>query len=475
MFLRALSSREFLISAACIGVCGCFWFHQLNKLQTKLGHIQSPENHVSLTQDGLSEIPDESDYLAITDYQFLGQPFDKGGFSYQLLSPKGGNEENALDPASLVIARSHILNGNGLREMIGNSKGGTWYPTRSSKEEASDPDLSEDTFSHPEYPDLNLAEIPRVGYLSIDKLSYLIYMFWAIFAAHFIVILAALYLQIRALKKREVWTTKLENFDPKVLEQYPNAKRLCGIACSTLPVRKVDPNFDVTHKAPVKRPKLKRWGWKIGAAVAISVVGTALQFGTSYGLQQLLDVWWAKIGVTFVFVMGINLAIFKSQQIKVGGIQEEEVQSDSRWAAYQKFPFFKYHDHVLKSLGLIEMGAFRQSGCQNPLVRTIYTSPIGNVLVEVGAEAGHEFFTIESVINSGKFLETNSLCKPGQEKSDLLRRHQRRAAKHEDILKALNDHDQFVSEFAGSGFSEAQFDEKKFPRFLEWAGEKNAS
>lgn len=474
MFLRALSSREFLISAAAVVACGCFWFHQLNKLQTKLCHVQSPDNHVSLT-DGLSEIPDRSNYLSITDYQFLGQPFDKGRFCCQLLGPKDVTEENALDSASLVVARSHILNGDGLREMIGNSKGGTWYPARSSDENASAPDSSEEKFSHPEYPELNLAEIPDVGYLSVERLSNLICVFWAIVAAHFIVIFAVLYLQIRTLKKREAWTTKLENFDPNVLDKYPKAKRLCGLASSTLPIRKVDPNFDVTHKAPVSRPKLKRWGWKIGVAVVISVVGAALQFGTSYGLQQLLDVWWAKIGVTFVFMMGINLAIFMAQKVKVGGIQEEAVQSDSRWATYQKLPFFKYHDHVLKSLGLIEIGAFRQSGCQNPMVRTIYTSPTGNVLVEVGAEAGREFFTIESVINSGKFLETNSLCKPGQEKSDLLLRHQRRAASHEDILKALDDHDQFVGEFAGSGFSEAQFDEQKFPRFLEWAEEKNAS
>ena len=474
MFLRALLSREFLISAAVVATCGCFWFYKINETQTKLCHFQSPENQVSLTHDELGKIPDRKNHiLSIADYQFLGQPFDKDGSSFQLLGPT--NEEPTLDPASLVIARSHILDGTSLREIICNSKGGAWYPSHGSDENDPASESSEDTFSHPEYPDLNLANIHQVRYISINKLSNFIYVFWAIIATHCIAIPVVLYFQIRGLKKREAWATKLENFDSKVLDQYPKAKRLCGIACDMLPVRNVDPDFDVTHKAPVKRPKLKRWGWRIGVALAISVVGAALQFGTSYGIEQLLDNQLAKIGVVVIFMIGINVAVAMAQGIKVGGTQEEAVQPGSRWATYQKLPFFKYHDHVLKSLGLIEIGAFRQSGCQNPMVRTIYLSPIGNVLVEVGVEAGREFFTVESVVNSGKFLETHSLCKPGLQKSDLLLRHHRRAASHEDILKALEDHDQFVSEFAGSGFNEAQFDEEKFPRFLEWGGEKNAT
>ncbi len=279
----------------------------------------------------------------------------------------------------------------------------------------------------------------------------------------------------QSLKNQEAWTAKLENFDPTVVEQYPRAKRLCGLTCSGLPIRNVDPNFDVAHKAPVKRPKLKRWGWKIGVALAITAVGTALQLGTSHGIEQLLDNRWAKIGVASIFLLGVQIMIARAQGIKVGGIQEEVLRPGSLWSSYQKLPFFKYHDHVLKSLGLIEIGAFRQHGCQNLMVRTIYMSPIENVLVEVGAEAGREFFTIESVVNSGKFLETHSLCKPTMEKSNLQLRHQRRSASHQDILKALEDHDQFVCEFAGSGFNEAQFDEQKFPRFLVWGGEKNAT
>ena len=475
MFLRALLSRGFLINAVILGAAIVFWFYQLNKIQTKLDRLRSPENHVSLTRDGMSEIPDQNEILSVTDYQFLGQPFSKEGNSFQLLGPKNDNKENTLDPASLVIARSHILDGNGLREMICNSKGGTWYPADISDEDASVADCPEDTFSHPEYPDLNLADTHQIAYVSINRLSNFIYIFWAIIAVHFALIPAVLYWQIQALKKREAWTTKLENYDPNVLDQYPKAKRLCGLACSMLPTRNVDPNFDAAHKAPVKRPKLKRWGWKIGAVVGITVVGGALQLGTSYGLEQFLENRWAKLGVMLVFLVGINFAIAMAQSVKVAGIQEEAVQPGSRWAAYQKLPFFKYHDHVLKSLGMIEIGAFRQNGCNVPVVRTIYTSPTGNVLVEVGSEAGREFFTIESVINSGKFLETHSLCKPSIEKSDLLLRHQRRAASHEDILKALEDHDQFVSEFAGSGFNEAQFDEQKFPRFLIWGGEKKAT
>ena len=94
MFLRALLSRGFLINAVILGAAIVFWFYQLNKIQTKLDRLRSPENHVSLTRDGMSEIPDQNEILSVTDYQFLGQPFSKEGNSFQLLGPKNDNKEN---------------------------------------------------------------------------------------------------------------------------------------------------------------------------------------------------------------------------------------------------------------------------------------------------------------------------------------------------------------------------------------------
>ena len=205
MFLRALSSRGFLVNAAIVGVCCCFWFYQLNKMQTKVDRLESPENQISLSQDQLSEIPEQSDYvLAITDYRFLGQPFEKDGNHFQLLGPENANEAT-LDPASLVVARSHILEGKDLREMIRNSKGGTWYSVNNSDEDAPAPDSLEDTLSHPEYPNLNLAEIHHVGYINISSLSNFTYILWAIIATHIIAIPASLYFQMRS---EVVWVSR---------------------------------------------------------------------------------------------------------------------------------------------------------------------------------------------------------------------------------------------------------------------------
>lgn len=480
MFLRAILSREFLVTGAIVIAGIVFWSYQLNKQQTELGLLRSPENQVSLVHDQLGEVPHQRDYvLSITDYQLLGKPFNIEGCNYQLLGPKNADKENPLDPDSLVVAYSRRVSGEHLKELISNSKGGFWYPATKFEEDEDEgervSDSSDDRLSHPEYPDLDLTDINYVSYLDIERKAKFIYILWAVIGVHCLAFPVLLYLMIKGLKKRDAWTTKLENYNSNILAQYPKAKRLCGLACPTLPPRSVDPNFDVTHKPPVKNPKLKRWGWKIGAALGISIVGAGIQFGTSYGVEQLLDSRWIKIGLSLAFLIGVNVAIAMAQQIKVGGRQEETVQPGSRWAAYKKLPFFKYHDHVLKSLGLIELGTFRQNGAPSPLVRTIYLSPTGNVLVEVGVELNREFFTIETVVNSGKFLETHSVVKPSQGKSDLLLRHQRRSASHEDILKALEDHDDFVGEFAGSGFNEAQFDKQKFGRFLEWGGEKNAS
>ena len=107
------------------------------------------------------------------------------------------------------------------------------------------------------------------------------------------------------------------------------------------------------------------------------------------------------------------------------------------------------------------------------LFRTIYLSPQGNTLVEVGMEFVKQFFTIETLTNDGKFLETHSLATKLKEKLDPNVRHLRRAADHEDILRAFEEHDDFVAErtFGGSVL-EAQFTEERFGRFLAWPSEK---
>lgn len=122
-----------------------------------------------------------------------------------------------------------------------------------------------------------------------------------------------------------------------------------------------------------------------------------------------------------------------------------------------------------------EMGTFQQTS--QGVIRTIYLSPAGNLLAEVGRErgrGGRPFFALKTVVNSGKFLETHSLAKAKQEKSDPANRHQRRSADHKDILRAFEEHDRFVNEFTYGSYREAQYDAEKFARFLQWGGESNA-
>ena len=473
MFVRTLKSRDFLVTAAVILACGGFFYYQLYKSQTELALLRSPEDQISLTQDKLDEVSfDSGGIVAITDFEFMGEPFAKEGRSYQLLSVKNSGADESQVPSA--IAYSNNLHGDALREIITASKGGNWWPVKDSDSESSSKDSDEDALVHPDYPDLDLSDLSWIGYRDLERFSTLVPLFWAIVGGHILYLGFAFYFVMRYLKKREAWQVKLDNFDPKILDQYSHALRLCGAENPGLPSRKIDPNFDVAPKPKSNRPKLKRWSWKLGALLVISTIGFGLQLGTNYGLGDLIQNGYVQAGVGFLFMMGIQLAIFKAQGVKVGGTLEEPIKPGSRWAKYQTLPFFKYHDHVLKSLGMIELGAFKQTGGHVCMVRTIYLSPNGNVLVEVGIE-GREFFTIESVINSGKFLETHSMASPSSVKADLLQRHQRRSASHEDILQALEDHDHFVSEFAGSGFSEAEFNAEKFPRFLDWGGEKNAT
>jgi len=84
-----------------------------------------------------------------------------------------------------------------------------------------------------------------------------------------------------------------------------------------------------------------------------------------------------------------------------------------------------------------------------------------------------QFFTIETLTNDGKFLETHSLVTKVHEMLDPNVRHLRHAADHEDILRALEEHDDFVAERTyGGSVLEAQFTEERFGRFLAWPSEK---
>ena len=131
--------------------------------------------------------------------------------------------------------------------------------------------------------------------------------------------------------------------------------------------------------------------------------------------------------------------------------------------------FYLYHDRVLQELGFEKLGSCLH---RKHAVRWIYLSQSGNLLVElveVGLGAGKNFFTLKTVTNDGKFLETNSMVKAKHEKRDVNMRLQLRSANHEDIIRALAEHDRLVTDFTyGGSVQEAQFTEERFERFLRW-------
>ena len=147
------------------------------------------------------------------------------------------------------------------------------------------------------------------------------------------------------------------------------------------------------------------------------------------------------------------------------GRDEEELPLAK--ASYRLQDFYKYHAHVLTELGFIEIGDFKLLGSHAHLVRTIFLSPTGNLLVEVGEQSGIPFFTLESLTNTGKLLETHSLIGPTHELADESKAHLRQSASHLDIVKALQDHDELVAKITFTGATlEGQFTAENFGRFL---------
>ena len=94
-------------------------------------------------------------------------------------------------------------------------------------------------------------------------------------------------------------------------------------------------------------------------------------------------------------------------------------------------------------------------------------------MVEIGTQNGHHYFTLESLTNGGKFLETHSMISPKLEVRNESAIHQRWAADHQDIIKALEMHDELVSEFTFTGSAyEAKFTPENFARFLAYPSAK---
>ena len=278
----------------------------------------------------------------------------------------------------------------------------------------------------------------------------------------------------RKYHKDQTWRDKLDDDRTEVYRKHPHAMRLVG-ATEFLngagPIeRPMDLEFDVALSKEVKRPKTKRWTWILVSAFIVGGVGGLAQFYflKSSPITEFLGEWSQLIAILFIGG-GVNLLIHSLNRKNVAGQQELPLETGTMWTRYRESAFYQYHDRVLNELGFRTVGHFRLSGAPSPLARTIYLSPRGNVLVELGVQSGREFFTIESVTNNEKFLETHSMVTPSHEKTDIYQRHLRNSASHEDIVQALEEHDAHVGRTIGSGYREAMFTEERFPRFIAWA------
>jgi len=464
-------------SWAFAGNCLLFLFSSVFWASVFLGMVNMSACDTSVSLDRLEPaLSLEREVVELTDHQPYGEvfrPFEKSKIAYQLLV------SSSIDLADVAnLSDEHFVlacdNSGQIARALEENQSGYWSsPTSFDDDDDAVAELTElDEAFSAQFPDL---DYHKMGFFRVRKPLPL----WGYGFGILMSVGSLLAIPFTAVKtyrkyyKDQEWRERLDEDRTEVYRSNPNAMRLVGATQfmgEPRPIsRQMDIEFDVAPRKEVKRPKLKRWTWMIGIGAVLGAVGGLAQFEFMHNsvVQNFLGEWAHLIAIV-VFGGVFNVLIHSLAQKNGAGRQEITLEADSWWARFRKSAFYQYHDRVLNELGFITMGHFRQAGAPAPVVRTIYLSPTGNLLVEIGCEAGKEYFTIESVTNNEKFLETHSLCKLANEKNDIYQRHQRKAADHEDIVRALGEHDALVGEFTGSAYREAQFTEERFPRFLEW-------
>jgi len=287
------------------------------------------------------------------------------------------------------------------------------------------------------------------------------------------------YLSYLLFKKepKQPWQDAIDNDRTEIYRQNQKAMRLIGndsFSDGSLRHRSVDSDFDV---APVKEVKHRKPKQVMHYVLALAVYFAAVvwikgQIRDSEWLANI-DSLWLELGMMLPLAFGYSV-LSATTKSSATGRGEEEIDRDK--ASYRNNEFHQYHHRVLNELGFIEVGDFKQIGSPAKLTRTIYLSPNGNLLLEIGTQTGRDYFTLESLTNGGKFLETHSMVPQRLELRNESKVHQRRAADHQDIIKALETHDELVSEFTFAGSShEAKFTEENFARFLAYPSVKKLS
>jgi len=406
--------------------------------------------------------------VALADYQPFGesfQPFEDRKDDYQLLV--GSNVD--LADADRLTEKDFVLAFHGsnnqtrpdLAAALKDNRSGNWYLPKASDPESTSDELDDEDEKDEQDGMADFAEAFGSKFPDLDYRKIRTAIPWSavmVYKKHL---------------KDEAWLAKLDDDRTDVYRQHQHAMRLVGATeywAENGPIeRPMDVEFDVSLSKEVKRPKLRRWTWIIVAAFVLGGLGGLAQFyymNSSFGVDFLGE--WAQVIAMVLIGGGVHALIHVIGQKNGAGRQELALEPGTLWTRFRESAFYQYHDRVLNELGFVTVGHYRLSGSHVPVARTIYLSQRGNVLVELGVESGKEFFTIETVTNNEKFLETHSLCPPSKEKTDIYQRHLRNSASHEDIVQALEEHDAHVGKYVGSGYREAMFTEERFPRFLEW-------
>ena len=265
----------------------------------------------------------------------------------------------------------------------------------------------------------------------------------------------------------EDWEQKINDDRTKSYRSSQKAMRLINHETyfnGSLQQRTIDASYDVPATKKTTRRKTKH----VSLVIAGILVNCLAVAGISY-LQFSSDFFagFGKMGGQLLMVIPMIIIGVLAKLIRRRVVSREEEELPLAKSKYRELDFYKYHAQVLVELGFVEIGDYRQLGIEGYLVRTIFLSPRGNLLVELGEQNGIPFFTLESLTNSGKLLETHSLIGPKHELVDESKAHLRQSASHLDFVKALEDHDELVSKmtFAGA-ILEGQFTAENFGRFL---------
>jgi len=295
-----------------------------------------------------------------------------------------------------------------------------------------------------------------LGFFTIWSIAAIPYCFWSI---------------KKAQREDEAWRARIPEDRAAAYQKHKRAMRLVDYSSgphgNPHAKRQTDSTFDVPQpKRTNSIPRTKKALWKIGVISAFALIGGLLQYAASFSeLGGVAGDITHYLTIGFVF-LGAHVAGPLVAE-KTTSKQEEPI--DREKAKYRTLGFHAYHHSVLSELGFEDVGDYQLVGHAANLRRTIYFSQNQNLVVEVGTEMGRQFFTLETLLNNGKFVETHSLLPSGKETLDLTGNFIRRSATHQDIVLALEEHDQLINELNyGGTVMEAEFSKEKLERFLRW-------